>query len=57
MVTITSIEGENVRQWFVGQSGSLAGEVRTGLLVWSGVVLAVFAALAALISWWLALRL
>ncbi len=55
-MTVTTVDGLTVSSWFAGRSESLAGEVRTGLLIWSGVVLAVFAALAVHLSYWLARR-
>lgn len=45
-----------IRTWYVDKSQGLAGDVLTGLLIWSGVALVVFAGLAALASWWLARR-
>lgn len=51
-----AIAGQPAQSWYLGQSKSLAGDVRVGLLVWSGVALVVFALLAAGVSWWLARR-
>ncbi len=42
--------------WFEAQSSSLVDDVLTRLLVFSGVVLVVFAVVAAGIAWWLARR-
>ncbi len=50
------IAGEPAQSWYMGKSQSLAGDVRVGLLVWSGIALLVFAVLAAAVSWWLARR-
>ena len=45
-----------VGMWFEAQSSSLVDDVLTRLLVFSGVVLVVFAVAAAGIAWWLARR-
>ena len=42
--------------WFEAQSSSLVNDVLTRLLVFSGIVLVVFAVAAAGIAWWLARR-
>ncbi|MET3808744.1 signal transduction histidine kinase [Nakamurella sp. UYEF19] len=55
-VSQTSSAATAIAVWHTGESQVLAGDVLTGLLIWSGLALVVFALFAAAASWWLVRR-
>ena len=50
------IAGQAVPAWFDAQSQTVAGDVRSGLMLWSVVTLVGFTVLATGLAWWLARR-
>jgi len=56
LISESSPAATAITTWYMAKSETVAGDVLTGLLVWSGVALVVFAILAAVASWWLARR-
>ncbi|RIJ67006.1 sensor histidine kinase [Nakamurella silvestris] len=56
VISEASPAAQAITTWYRTKSETVAGDVLTGLLVWSGVALVVFAVLAAWAAWWLARR-